>query len=188
MKTPTLGVIALALTAPLLAQKVSVEYAHQVDFSKFHTYRWGKNKGALPDPAEDDHIQRKLDRVLQRKGLQRVDSRMSDVVLTYQATVKTEQQQVDTYAEDDDVGLGLGWGWGLGWGMGWGDMDPGYSANTVVSVRKGDLLVDIVDPANKRMLLRGYAAGAFHSDPVKEDKLMSKAIDKMFKNFPPKEK
>ncbi|HEV2198408.1 MAG TPA: DUF4136 domain-containing protein [Bryobacteraceae bacterium] len=188
MKTSTVMTIALALGSPVFAQKVSVEYAHQVDFSKFNTYRWGKNKGELPDRTEDQHIKNKLDRVLQAKNLRRVDSRMADVVLTYQATVVNTQQEVDTYAEDDDVGIGLGWGWGLGWGAGWGDYDPGFSGSTLVNVKKGDLLVDIVDPANKRMLFRGYASGAFHEDPVNEDKLMSKAIDKMFKKFPPKEK
>jgi hypothetical protein len=53
---------------------------------------------------------------------------------------------------------------------------------------KGYLLVDMVDPSTKRIIYRGYASGAFHSDPIREDKLMSKALDKMFKNFPPKEK
>jgi hypothetical protein len=53
--------------------------------------------------------------------------------------------------------------------------------------QKGDLLVDIADPGRNKLLFRGSAAGAFHENPVKEDKLMSKAIDKMFKNFPPKQ-
>lgn len=188
MKTITTISMALLLGAPAFAQKVSVEYAHRVDFSKVHTYRWGKNKGQLTDPAEDAHIKRALDRALQAKGLQRVDTRNSDVVLTYQATMKSEQQ-VDSYADDDDLGLGPGWGWGPGWGLGWGDLDEDEdAANTVVTVHKGDLLVDMADPANKRMLFRGYSTGAFHSDPVKEDQLMSRTIDKMFKNFPPKKK
>jgi hypothetical protein len=187
MKTWIPAAVALLAGGSAFAQKVSVEYAHQVDFSKFQTYRWGKNKGQLPDPAEDNHIKRTLDRVLQEKGLRRVDSRMADVVLTYQATLKNEQE-VDTYAEDEDVGLGAGWGWGLGWGAGWGDLGPTYTADTVVDIRKGDLLVDLVDTANKRILFRGYSTSAFHSDPVKEDKSMGSAVEKMFKNFPPKQK
>ncbi len=186
MKTITIVATALVLGAPLFAQKVSVEYAHQADFSDFKTYRWGKNKAQLPDPAEDAHIKQKLDRVFQEKGLQRVASGAADMVVTYQATVQT-QQQVDSYVDDDDMGFG-GWGWGPGWGWGWGDMDADSPVSQVVTIHKGDLLVDMADPANKHMLFRGYASGAFHSDPVKEDKLMSKAIEKMFKNFPPKKK
>jgi uncharacterized protein DUF4136 len=174
---------ALALAAPAFAQKVSVEYGHQEDFSKFATYRWGKNKGELPDRAEDSHIKNKLDRILQTKGLRKVDSGPADLIVTYQATTKTEQQEVDSYQD-------MGFGWGMGWGWGWGDMDPGagYDTSTMVNIHKGDLLVDVADPATKRIVFRGYTAGAFHTDPIKEDALMSKALDKMFKNFPPKQK
>ena len=186
MKHSMVVAVLVALASPLLAQKVSVEYAHQVDVSKFATYRWGKNRGQLADTAEDEHIKSALDRVLQAKGLRRVDSQMADLILTYQATVK-DQQQVDTYVDDDDLGLG-GWGWGFGWGPGWGDFGTDYTAQSLVNVRKGDLLVDIFDPRTNRMLFRGYSTGAFHSNPIKEDKLMSKAIDKMFKGFPPKAK
>lgn len=181
----TACVLAMAVALPAFAQKVSVEYAHQADFAKFQTYKWAKNKGELPDKEEDAHIKNKLDRVLQAKGLRKVDSGITDLVVTYQATVQA-QQEVDTYGDDGDMGMGMGWG--MGWGWGWGDMGPDYSSTTVNTIRKGDLLVDIANPATKKMLYRGYATGAFHSNPIKEDKLLSKAIDKMFKNFPPKEK
>lgn len=91
------------------------------------------------------------------------------------------QQEVDTYQDDPDIGFG----WGMGWG--WGD-DAGYSSSQVVNIRRGDLLVDMANPATKKIVFRGYSSGAFHADPVKEDKLLSKTLDKMFKNFPPKEK
>lgn len=177
---------AMALVSPALAQKVDVDYAHREDFSKVATYKWGKNKGQLPDTLEDDHIRNKIDRTLQSKGLRRVDSGPADLVVTYQATMMT-QQEVDTYQDDPDIGLGYGWGWGMGWGWGWGD-DAGYSSSQVVNIRKGDLLVDMANPATKKIVFRDYSSGAFHADPVKEDKLLSKALDKMFKNFPPKEK
>jgi len=183
--TPVLAA-AIALVAPAFAQKVSVEYGHQEDFSKVVTYRWGKNKGQLSDTLEDDHIKNKIDRALQSKGLRRVDSGHADLVVTYQATMMT-QQEVDTYQDDPDIGLGYGWGWGMGWGWGWGD-DAGYSSSQVVNIRKVDLLVDMANPASKKIVFRGYSSGAFHADPAKEDKLLSKALDKMFKNFPPKEK
>jgi hypothetical protein len=173
MKSSTILVMALA--SPVFAQKVSVEYGHQVDFSKYATYEWGKNKGELPDAQEDSHIKDKLDRVLESKSLRKVDSGPADLVVTYQATTKTQQQEVDSYQD-------MGWGWG------WGDMAPGegYSTSTLVNIHKGDLLVDIADPATKKIVFRGYSTGAFHSDPIKEDELLSKALNKMFKNFPPK--
>lgn len=184
MKFSTLVLTAaLTLVSPALAQKVDVDYAHQEDFSQLATYKWRKNKGQLPDALEDSHIKNKIDRILQSKGLRRVDSGPADLVVTYQATMMTEQE-VDTYQGNPDMPLGLGWDWGLGWGWGWGD-DPDYSSSQVVSIRRGDLLVDMSDARTKKIVFRGYSAGAFHADPVKEDKLLSKALDKMLKNFPP---
>jgi hypothetical protein len=61
-------VLGITVSSPAFAQKVSVEYAHQVPFSNFKTYRWGKNKGELPDAAQDTHIKHKLGRVLHLKA------------------------------------------------------------------------------------------------------------------------
>ncbi len=181
MKSTVMLSIMLALATSTFAQKVNVEYGHQVDFSKYTTYKWGTNKGELPDPQEDTHVKNKIDRVLQAKSLHKVDSGPADLIVTYQATTKTEQQEVDTYQD-----LGWGMGMGYGWGFGWGDMSPGYSTSSLVYIHKGELLVDFADPATKRIVFRGYSIGAFHDNPVKEDELLGKALDKMFKNFPPK--
>lgn len=182
--------VAMALASPAFAQRANVEYGHAVDFSKYATYKWGKNKGELPDAQEDTHIKNKLDRVLQSKLLRKVDSGPADLIVTYQATTRTEQQEVDNYQDDPEMGLGMGWGWGGGWGWGYGDgyPDAGYTSSTMVNIHKGDLLVDMADPATKKIVFRGYSQGAFHTDPVKEDVLMSKTIDKMFQKFPPKYK
>ena len=74
------------------AQKVNAEYAHQVSFTNFKTYRWGKNQAQLPDPAEDAHIKGKLDRILQARGWNKVQTRQADVVVTYQATVARKDE------------------------------------------------------------------------------------------------
>ncbi len=182
---------ALAMMFPsiALAQKVNVEYSHGVDFSQLKTYTWGNNKGELPEKFEDTHIKNAIDRVLQSKGLTKLESGKPDLIVTYQATTARREQEIDNY---DDVGFGYGWGpgwgWGPGFGYGWGDMGPGYPVTTIRHIEVGDLLVDMMEPSAKVVVFRGYATGAFHSDPVKEDKLMSKAIDKMFQHFPPKYK
>lgn len=178
----------VALAPAAFAQKVSVEYSHHIDFSKFKTYRWGKNKGELTHKFEDAHVRHKIDRILEAKGLSKVDSNKADLIVTYQATDTKQEEQVDNYAGDPGLGYGpgMGMGWGSGWGWGWGDGGD-YGATAMATIRRGDLLVDMLDPATKSIVFRGYARGAFHSNPIKDDKLMSKALGKMFKNFPPKE-
>jgi hypothetical protein len=170
-------ILATGLASPGFAQHVSVEYGHQVKFSKYATYEWGHNEGELPDQWEDRHIKDKIDCILASKGLREVDSGPADLLVTYQATTRTRVQRV---YEDPD------WGWGMGWGWGWGDMGPAYSTSTIDSVRKGDLLIDIADPSTKQIVFRAYATGAFRRDPIKEDKRLSKALEKIFKKFPPK--
>ena len=60
-----------------------------------------------------------------------------------------------------------------------------FAANGLAGARCGEIAHRA--GVNKRMLFRGYSTGAFRSDPVKEDKLLSKAIEKMFEKFPPKQ-
>jgi hypothetical protein len=190
MKIATMAcALAMLLPSIALAQKVNVQYAHQVDFSQFKTYAWGTNKGELPQKFEDSHIKHAIDRVLQSKGLSQVASGKPDLVVAYQATVGQKEQEIDNY---NDAGFGWGWGpgwaWGPGWGYGWGDMGPDYSTTTIRHIQVGDLLVDMMQPATKRAVFRGYATGAFHTNPIKEDKMLTKAVDKMFQHFPPKQK
>ena len=181
-------VMMTIFTVSALAQKVNVEYDHQATFTSYHTYRWGKNKGELPDAGDDSQIKSAIDQQLQAKGLKLVNSKPADLVVTYQATVDSQGKQVDTYLDDDDIGLGPGWGWGGGWGWGWGDFGPTYATSTISNLKNGDLLIDIVDPAMKKIVFRAYSSGTFQTNPIKEDQQMGKAVDKIFKQFPPKKK
>jgi Domain of unknown function (DUF4136) len=181
------AIMTTAVTSAL-AQKVNVEYDHQATFTSYHTYRWGKNKGQLPDAGEDSQVKSAIDQQLQAKGLRLVNSKPADLVVTYQATVDSQGQQVNTYLDDDDLGLGPGWGWGGGWGWGWGDFGPTYATSTISNLKNGDLLIDMVDPAKKKIVFRAYSSGTFQTNPIKEDQQMAKAVDKIFKQFPPKKK
>jgi Domain of unknown function (DUF4136) len=187
-------VMMTIFTVSALAQKVNVEYDHQATFTSYHTYRWGKNKDQLPDVGDDAQIKSAIDKQLQAKGLRLVNSSPADLVVTYQATVDSQGKQVDTYLDNDNLGLGPGWGgpgwggWGPGWGWGWGDFGPSYATSTISTIQNGDLLIDLVDPAKKKIVFRAYASGTFQSNPIKEDQQMDKAVDKIFKQFPPKKK
>lgn len=175
---------AITFASPVLAQKVDVHYAHEENFSTIATYKWGKSNGQLPDPLENEHIKNDIDRVLRSKGLRKVDSGAADLVLTYQATMRT-QQEIDTYLKNPDMASGLGWDWGYGWRWGWGDYPEGSTLD-IETIRRGDLLVDMTDTRIKKIIFRGYATEAFRTDPIKEDRVLSKALEKMLKNFPPK--
>ena len=65
---------------------------------------------------------------------------------------------------------------------GWGD---GTSTTTVQKIPVGELVVDIGDPNTKKMLWQGTATDTVNDNPDKTAKKIDKAVEKMFKKFPP---
>ena len=63
---------AVFLLPMAFADNVKVDYNHQVNFSEYHTYSWGKIK--VSDPLLSARIQRAVDTVLQKEGWQEVTS------------------------------------------------------------------------------------------------------------------
>lgn len=51
--------IIITFVSSALAQKVNVVYDHQATFASYHTYRWGTNKGQLPDAGEEELLMRR---------------------------------------------------------------------------------------------------------------------------------
>jgi hypothetical protein len=75
-------------------------------------------------------------------------------------------------------GLGGGWRWG-----GFGE-----STTTTTETPVGTLVVDIFDMSGKQLLWRSTATNTLSGSPEKNAKKLTKTVDDMFKNFPPKPK
>ena len=69
-----------------------------------------------------------------------------------------------------------GWRWG-----GFGNM----ATTTVQDYKVGTLVVDMYDARNKHLIWRGSASDTLSKDPEHNEKNLGKAVDKMFKKFPP---
>jgi Domain of unknown function (DUF4136) len=54
--------------------------------------------------------------------------------------------------------------------------------------KEATLIVDMVDNSNQEMVWRGTARDALADSSDKNVKTFTKAMDKMFKNFPPRKK
>jgi hypothetical protein len=103
------------LAASALAQDVKYNFDEKADFAKYKTYRWAKS----PQSADlDDLTTRQLlaafDAELAKKGLTKVDTDSSDLVIVYEVAFKSEKQLTSF-----DTGGGWG-GYGPGWRGGWG--------------------------------------------------------------------
>ncbi len=82
------------------------------------------------------------------------------------------QQEYQTFYD----GLGGGWGWG-----GFGDM----STTTVQNYRVGTLVIDMYDGNSKHLIWRGVSSDTLSNNSQHNEKDLDKAVDKMFKKFPP---
>jgi len=164
------------------AQDIKYNFLPGTDFSKYHTYKWDRvPKAQYPNQILDGQIMQAIDAQLALKGLQKSSTGDVDLIVVYQAAVDQEKQW-NSYSTD----MG-GWGYGR-WG-GWGGYGGGMSTTTTTSetINIGTIDVDIYDVAAKNQIWKGQASKTLGSgkDPAKVNKNLNKAMEKLFKKYPP---
>jgi Domain of unknown function (DUF4136) len=161
---------ACVTAAATFAQEVRTDYDKKIEFERYHTYSWGKVQTS--NPLWEWRIRDAVDKDLSEKGWQKVGSG-GDVMLSAVGATQN-QQEYQTFYD----GLGA-WRW-----RGFGDM----ATTTVENYRVGTLVVDMYDASNKQLIWRGTSTDTLSNNPEHNEKNLDKAVDKMFKNFPPKRK
>jgi Domain of unknown function (DUF4136) len=161
--------LLLATVGTLAAQDVRYNFMPRTDFSKYRTYKWVNIAGAHPDQIMDAEIKQSVDSQLASKGMIKTDSDKADLYIGYQTVVNQETQ------------------WDA-WGSRAFGMGSGSWTSSTISV--GTLVLDIYDPGAKQLVWTGSAtktidAGANHEKNIKN---LDKAMEKLLKNYPPKQK
>jgi hypothetical protein len=209
----TLPVALFFMVGCALGQDIHYNYDRGTNFQSYRTYQWGKLQGGppkadvpagLPNPPAgfpnppsgfpnlpgsqpdtrssesedqllDQDIKRAVEEQLAQKGLTKVDKN-ADIQVSYQAAVREEKR----------INLS-----GMG-GMGAWGADPGWSGFDSVqgqtsTIPIGTLVVGLYDSARKQMIWRGDASKtvALKKDPDKNYQTLTKAIAKLFRNYPP---
>ena len=180
-------VFALALglllvgAASALAQDIKYNFDKQANFAAFKTYKWVAIKGAQPiNELVEKQIKAAIDKELATKGLTKTEADTADLYIGYQAAVDSEKVYT-SYTS--------GWGYGPGWyGGGWyggGGMQTTTGQTTTILV--GQLAVDMYSTAAKSLVWRGTATKTIDqkAKPDKQEKNLAKAMQKLFKNYPP---
>ena len=166
--------ISIAVGACFVAvgQDVRYNFMPGTDFAKYHSYKWvGIEGGAHPNQIVDAQIKQSVDEQLASKGLTKTDSDKADLYVAYQVAVDKERQ----------------WnGYGMGGGLRWG----GMASATSSTINVGTLVLDMYDPAAKQLVWTGNATKALDpsSNQEKNQKNLNKAMAKLLKNYPPKQK
>ncbi len=168
-------------SAAMQGQKVSTDYDHKADFSRYRTFSIYKLKAS--NTIVEGRLRDDITETLQEKGWQLVPQG-GDVSVTAIGTVKNEQEYTSFYD-----GLGPGWGYG-GWrgryGFGgWGGGGFGGETTTnVVNVPVGMLTVDLYDSGTHQLVFRGEATDTLSNNADKNAKTGEKAVDKIFSKLP----
>lgn len=178
-----IALLVVAVTATV-AQDVRYDYDKDKDFSKYKSYKWVSIKGAdQPDELTGKRIMAAVDAELATKGLTKTDGETADVYIAYQTAIGTEKQFTS---------YNTGWGYGPGWGGGWygGGMSSTTTYGSTSTVYVGQLDLSLYDPATKQLVWRGVASKTLDpkANPEKKEKNIGKAVKKLLKNYPPKQK
>jgi hypothetical protein len=176
------AVLLLGSVTTTVAQDVRYNFAQGEDFSKYKTYKWVELKGAdHANELTEKQIKGAIDNNLATKGLQKVDSDTADLHLSIQTAIGTEKQFTS---------YNTGWGYGPGWGGGWYGGGMSSTTGTTSTIYVGQLGIDMYDSAKKELVWRGVASKTIDpkAKPEKQSKNITKAVDKLLKNYPPKKK
>jgi uncharacterized protein DUF4136 len=177
--------LAFLLTSAAIAQDVRYNFDKNTDFSRFKTYKWVDLKNAAKvNDLVDKQIKDAIDAQLATKGLTKVDGDTADLFVGYQAAVG-EEKQFTSYSTD--------WGYGGGWYRGgWygGGMGSSTTTGSTSTIYVGQVAVDMYDSANHDLVWRGLASKTINpkAKPDKQAKNLTKAMTKLFKNYPPVKK
>ena len=158
---------------PALAAKSFVDHDDSVDFSQFKTYQWRTHPVMEANPAlaqtaiAGDIVMSEGNEILMERGYV-PDEFEPDFYVSFYVTGK-EGMEATTY--------GSSWYSNTAWAS---------STNTIVrNYVDGTLVIDIVDARSTELVWRA----SYHdkvSNWKKRHKIISKAVQKAFKKFPPK--
>jgi hypothetical protein len=159
------ALLLVCLSVATNAQQVSVNYNHNQSFANYHTYAWGSNNAnqiqnsILAQTARQD-----IDAALQAKGLQEVqENQHPDLIVLTNGGLKQETS----------------WNaWGMrGIGGGMGGITP--EQNT-----EGTMIIDLHDAKTQSLVWRGIAQDTLNKNGNKNQQMVEKAVQKMFKQWP----
>ena len=180
-----LGMLVLFVpVASWSAMKITVDSDPDADFSSLKTYIWMSEPEHIYLDPEFDHeflrneIKKTVKDQLADKGFNEDTSGIPDFLIGYHAAIRN-RIGVTTWNNNYD-------GYNIYYGMirPWTPMEEDY----VWQIEEGSLVLDIIDPAKKKLIWRSSAhAEVTQSDDIeKRRKRINEAVEKMLRKFPPK--
>jgi len=164
---------AAIVGAPIMAQTVTIDYDHSVNFLKFKTYTWGKVHAT--DPSVEDRVTIALNRDMGGRYMTEV-AKGGDVTITAIEATQDKQEFTTFY---DSLG-------DFAWQRPWGSAGFLDSQATLNDVPLDTLVVDMYDTKTHKLLWRGTVTEPVVKSEDKNDQKIDKAVTQLISKYPPK--
>ena len=170
------AIFGTALAAPpLLAQTVTIDYDHTINFLKFKTYTWEKIHAT--DPNVEDRINIALNRDMEGRYMTEVASG-GDVTITAVDATQDKAEFINFYRSLS------GFDWQHVSGAS-GFLDSGTALQ---DVPLDTLIIDIYNPKTHQLLWRGAVTEPVAKSEDKNDRTIDHAVTLLISKYPPKYK
>jgi len=166
---------AAMVGAPLMAQTVTIDYDHTVNFLKFKTYTWEKVHAT--DPNVEERITIALNRDMAGRYMSEVP-KGGDVSITAVEATQDKQEFTSFYNSLGDYT----------WQRGWGSAGFLDSPATLQDVPLDTLIVDMYDTKTHKLLWRGAVTETAATSEDKNEQKIDKAVTLLIGKYPPKYK
>ena len=165
------------VVVPAMAQKVTIDYAHDFDFEQVKTFQYVDTDESNSDnELMADRIKSSIIIELKEGGLTQVEEN-PDMYVTYHVTTKENTNyNTSSFGYGGQMGGWGGWGYGGGGGM-------ATSTTTPHTYTEGTLIIDAYDAAEKKMVWRGTGTVTVKNSPEKQTKQITKILHKLGKKW-----
>lgn len=140
------------------AANTSVDYDHQVNFSRYHTWKWDAGVTHAMDATTDNRIREAIESGLSTRGLSRAD-KDATLLVVYHAD-KTGEVSLAPVGKD-------------------------APPSGIQYAQKGSLVIEMRDGASGKVVWRGQATGVLRYGPPEIAAQVKAAIDELLTSFPP---
>ena len=172
-KTVVVAGLALAVAGGASAQDVTVDFDKAANFLAIKTFsvKLGTSWG---NEFAEKRLKDELTAAITAKGWTVAAEGQGDVEVVFHGAGE-KKRDLNTFYSGGMGGYGYrGWGGGMG-----------TATTTVNEYLVGTLVVDIFDGKSKALIWRGIAEDELSDKAEKNAKKRAKAMEKLFKDFPP---
>lgn len=172
LKMMAVVLMVVAVVGCASVKEINVDWDEEADFSGFKTFAFSDEGMPFINEKAGVVVREMVAAELGTKGIRQVEAEEADFMVVLFPGQK-HGMRVDWYS----MGYMPWWGvWGGGIGVG----------ARATDIKIGTMMVDIVDARLKRMVWRGTVDIEMKDDIKRSMDRVMGAIEKMFKNFPPR--